>query len=287
MVIVSQAGEKFIHEIADRKMNIRVVKDGETLDLGERTLRFVSAPFLHWPDTMFTLVEGEEVIFTCDFFGAHYCEPRMLDRYVTYPERYEKALEDYYKAIFGPFTPYVRDGLELLEGMKFRLVCVSHGPVLTEATFENVRAKYKKWSEPHKNEKTTVEIFYCSAYGCTQRAAEKVRDGILGSGPRRRWAYDIIVHDWWSWPERFPIRRLSDRNAHHPPGRGSPRMGACLPHRRHYEQEKALRRFRLLRLERRGRPHDFGAAEGPQAQGDRGGLPLPLRTERGPAQGSL
>jgi flavorubredoxin len=92
-VITSQAGGIYLKSITNEPdLNIRVVKDGETLDIGGgKVLKFISAPFLHWPDSMFTWLESDKVAFTCDFLGAHYCEPRMFDSHVTYESKYDTA----------------------------------------------------------------------------------------------------------------------------------------------------------------------------------------------------
>ncbi len=195
-VLGSAAAGIYLKEITNRDMNFKVVKDNETLDLGGRTLKFISAPFLHWPDTMFTLVENEGVVFTCDFFGCHYCEPRMIDKFITYKEKYDDALKYYYSAIFGPFAPYVRSGLAKIDKMEFDYVCTSHGPILTKEVFPEVKAKYVEWSRERKNEKKTVEIFYVSAYGYTRRLAQEIKKGIessLEGGVVN--IYDVIEHD--------------------------------------------------------------------------------------------
>ena len=106
-LLCSRAAMIYLKGITNRTdMDIRAVADGEELDLGQgKVLRFINAPFLHWPDSMFTWFEAEGVLFSCDFFGSHYCEPRMLDTAITYPKAYESALKNYYDAIFGPFKP--------------------------------------------------------------------------------------------------------------------------------------------------------------------------------------
>lgn len=196
VVYGSAAAGNYLKEIVNGPFPFQKAAEGMTLDLGGRTLKFTMAPFLHWPDSMFTLVEGEDIIFTCDFFGSHYCEPRMIDKYITYPEAYEDALKNYYDAIFGPFAPYVQKGLQKLEGMQPKLVCTSHGPVLTEARFGYVKGKYEEWSQPVVNEKKTIEIFYVSAYHCTARAAEKIKEGIQSVLPEANVnTYDIIQYD--------------------------------------------------------------------------------------------
>jgi flavorubredoxin len=80
---------------------------------------------------MFTAIEEDKVIFTCDFLGAHYCEPTMLDSSVAYLEAYKQAMYYYYDVIFSPFKKYVNDGLDKLSQFDYQFVCPSHGPILT------------------------------------------------------------------------------------------------------------------------------------------------------------
>lgn len=198
-VICSQAASIYLKGITNRpELAPRVVKDGETLDLGEgKLLKFINAPFLHWPDSMFTWLESEKTLFSCDFFGSHYCEPRMVDVHITYPEAYASALENYYGAIFGPFKPYVLKGLEKIAGLDIERCCTSHGPVLTKGgRLPEVMEKYRAWSQPAKNAHALIPIFYCSAYGNTGRAAEAIREGILSVKPDAEVPlYNIIEHD--------------------------------------------------------------------------------------------
>lgn len=198
-IICSQAASIYLKNITNRPgLSPRVVKDGETLDLGGgKQLRFINAPFLHWPDSMFTWLESEKTLFSCDFFGSHYCEPRMVDIHITYPQAYDSALENYFGAIFGPFKPYVLKGLEKIAGLPIERCCTSHGPVLTKGgLLPQVMEKYRVWSQPVQNERPLIPIFYCSAYGNTCRAAEAIREGILAVKPDAEVTlYNIIEHD--------------------------------------------------------------------------------------------
>ncbi|MCL2883564.1 MAG: FprA family A-type flavoprotein, partial [Coriobacteriia bacterium] len=147
---------------------IQVVKDGDSISLGDRTLEFMMAPFLHWPDTMFTWCPEEKVLFTCDFLGCHYCEPQYLDSLITYPKAYDKSLEQYFGAIFSPFIEYVQKGLAKIDGLDIEHVCTSHGPILTKGVLlEEVVRRYHAWSDPVKHDVLQVPVFYCTAYGNT------------------------------------------------------------------------------------------------------------------------
>ncbi len=112
-VIASQAGAIYLKNITNLPgLSVRTVRNGDSLDLGGVTLSFINAPFLHWPDSMFTWAKEERVLFSCDFLGAHFCEPQGFDTDIVYPNAYKSAFAAYYDAIFSPFAPHVRSGLE-------------------------------------------------------------------------------------------------------------------------------------------------------------------------------
>jgi len=174
-VVASNPGHKYLAAITNTTYKAMVAKDGEALDLGGITLKFIMAPLLHWPDSMFTWCEERKVLFSCDFLGAHYCEPRVFDKYVTYPAKYYTAFQDYYNAIFSPFKPFVLAGLDKMENLGAEFICTSHGPVLTESISEAIK-KYRAWSliGSEKNAVKKVLLLYVSAYGCTKRVAEEI-----------------------------------------------------------------------------------------------------------------
>lgn len=180
-VLASSAGKIYLGPITNMSgLQVTAVKDGETLDLGGgKILKFINAPFVHWPDSMFTWLEAERIVFTCDFLGCHFCEPRMFDSLVSYKKYFESAFKVYYNAIFGPFKPYVLKGLEKLNMLDADYVCTSHGPILTKGVFlETAKSRYEEWSRPVIHTEKQIPIFYCSAYGNTGLLAEKISEGI-------------------------------------------------------------------------------------------------------------
>jgi flavorubredoxin len=180
-LLTSAAGKIYLPLITNKPMtNLRAVKDGETLDIGGgRTLRFIHAPFLHWPDSMFTWLESEKIAFTCDFLGTHYCEPSMTDRRIHQMPLYEQAFSEYFDAIFSPFKPYVQSGLSKLGALDADTVCTSHGPVLHKDGFlEEAMARYNQWSTKQPQAQKHIPIFFCSAYSNTGKLAEKIAEGI-------------------------------------------------------------------------------------------------------------
>ena len=188
----SVAAIRNLGAITNMQLNSMVVKNGEKLDLGGGIeLEFVSAPNLHWPDSMFSYCSALKTVFTCDFLGSHYCEPTVTDDFIPYPEAYWSAFRGYFDAIMGPFKKFVLDGLSKLEKLDFDMVCTSHGPVLKNNISEAV-AKYKEWSTT-KNDEKTAAVFYVSAYGYTEMMAEALALGMNSAGVKTE-IFDIINH---------------------------------------------------------------------------------------------
>lgn len=197
-VVASQAGTIYLKNIVNKPdLKIKTVKDGDEISLGDKTLKFINAPFLHWPDSMFTWVPEDKTLFPCDFLGAHYCEPQIFDTRVAYPQNYKEAFKGYYDAIFGPFAPYVAKGLDKIKDLDIEFVCASHGPVLTQnGLLEEAVSKYREWSAPAKKEGLDIPIFYCSAYGNTAILAEAIAEGIGEVLPNAKIELlDVIEHD--------------------------------------------------------------------------------------------
>lgn len=157
--------------ITNREIKSHAIKHGEILDLGDDVkLEFISAPNLHWPDSMFTYLEKDHLLFSCDVFGSHFCEPGVFDKYVKEPELLRIERKNYFDCIFTPFQKFVKMGMEKIKDKKIELICPSHGPVLEKYIAETL-ADYEKWSLPDKAA-DYIAIFYVSAYGYTKKMAE-------------------------------------------------------------------------------------------------------------------
>lgn len=170
-VYCTMAAKLYLSAITNQNFQCVTVKQGDKLDIGGKELEFIVAPLLHWPDSMFTWMPSSKTLFTCDFLGAHFCEPTMLDTKVHYRAQYSGEFQYYYDCIFGPFKPYVLSGLDKIKDLPVEMVCTSHGPCLTES-IEKCKALYREWSAPVVHEKKIVGILYASAYGCTAKLAE-------------------------------------------------------------------------------------------------------------------
>lgn len=156
------------------------VRDGEELSLGNKTLRFVSAPNLHWPDSMYTYLVEDQVLFTCDSFGAHYADDRMFDDEVG---NWDDAFKYYFDVILKPFSKYMLKAIERIKPLDISAICTGHGPILRSNW-----KRYVEMSERYANEalalpqKSRVYIPYVSAYHKTGRIAESIAKGLRESG---------------------------------------------------------------------------------------------------------
>jgi len=172
------------------------VKENDTLSLGNKTLRFMILPNLHWPDTMYTYVEEDKVLFTCDSFGSHYSFDGILLSKVTDHEGYMRATKYYFDNIIGPFkTPHMLKALKRIDSLDIQMICTGHGPVI-DCDIDKVKETYRQWcTVVNPNKKKTVVIPYVSAYGYTKELAENISKGIEDSGDVAVKSYDMVEAD--------------------------------------------------------------------------------------------
>lgn len=194
-IVASPIAINYIKEIVNGDFESIPVKDGDSISLGNKTLKFMSVPFLHWPDTIYTYVEEDKTLITCDSFGSHYSCEEMFDDLIPNEEEYMEALKYYFDCIMGPFKPYVLKALDKIKGLDIEIICPGHGPILRSNPYKVVNL-YKEWSTPAPaNEVKKASIFYVSAYGYTKQLAEKIAEGIKSSGNLDINLFNIIEHD--------------------------------------------------------------------------------------------
>ncbi len=182
-VVGSQIAIKNIGHMIHASFNSLSVKDGQTLTLGNKTVRFISSPQLHWPDTMYSYIEEDKFLITCDSFGAHYCDSRLY-RSALEPEKDEAYLSSYqyyYDNIMGPFKPFVLKALDKIKPLEINLICPGHGMILDPSNISYYLDLYEEWSQPVIHSPRIV-IAYVSAYGYTKQLAHAIYDGIKASG---------------------------------------------------------------------------------------------------------
>ena len=190
-IVCTTAAQKYLRAILNQDFNCIVVKQGDTLDIGNTELQFIVAPLLHWPVSMMTYHPVDQVLFSCDFLGCHFCEPAVFDRNIHYREAYLGEFAYYYAGIFGPFKPHVLSGLDKLEGLALQAVCPSHGPVLVEGIRERM-ADYRAWSTPEPKTGKNILVLYASAYGCTRLLAETAANAISENTQIKAECIDVV-----------------------------------------------------------------------------------------------
>ncbi|MGE5404160.1 MAG: FprA family A-type flavoprotein, partial [Candidatus Saccharibacteria bacterium] len=171
-VVASSVALNFLRGIANRDVPNLPVKEGDTLDLGGKTLHFYDVPFLHWPDTIYTYAAEDKVLFTCDSFGSHYSDEKVFNDLIDFD--FTESYKYYFDMIIGPFKPHMAAALDKIKDLPIDVICTGHGPVLRDKLSEYI-AKYREWTTPPPaNEKPKVVVSYVSAYGYTRQIANSI-----------------------------------------------------------------------------------------------------------------
>ena len=161
-VIISTRGkEMLIDHLHIPEDRIITIEDGETLSLGDKTLKFVYTPWVHWPETMVTYLVEDKILFTCDLFGSHLATNELYA--VDRPRVYESA-KRYYAEIMMPFRTIIQKNLEKIKDLDISIIAPSHGPLYNDPSF--IVEAYKDWiSDTPKN---IVVIPYISMHNSTK-----------------------------------------------------------------------------------------------------------------------
>lgn len=154
------------------------VTTDDTVSLGDRTIRFLHTPYLHWPDTQCAYIEEEKILFSGDIFGCHFCDKRLFNDKVG---DFRFSFEYYYAHIMRPFKEYVIRALKLIEPLDLAVIAPTHGPILRDRPRDYVR-RYRELSTSRlhnevSGEEKSLLVFYISSYGNTARMAEAVYAG--------------------------------------------------------------------------------------------------------------
>ncbi len=169
-------GVKSIQGQYHQNWNFNVVKTGDKLNIGEHTLTFIEAPMLHWPDTMFTYIDKEEILFSNDGFGQHLASEHLYADEVEQDELWNQALT-YYANILTPFSMLVTKKINEILEMKLpiKMICPSHGLIWRKEP-EKIIQKYLEWANNYQENQIT--ILYDTMWNSTRKMAEAIAEGI-------------------------------------------------------------------------------------------------------------
>jgi anaerobic nitric oxide reductase flavorubredoxin len=179
-IIVSKKGEESIKRHYHKDWKLKVVSNGEKISIGKNELVFIEAAMLHWPDSMFTYLNGHNILFSNDAFGQHFASSDIFNDEVDENEVYQEALK-YYANILTPFSKLVAKKIEELKGLNLPIdiIAPSHGIIWRKDSMQIVE-KYYDWAteSPDKN----VVIVYNSMWGSTHKMAEFIGKGVGQAG---------------------------------------------------------------------------------------------------------
>jgi NADH oxidase (H2O-forming) len=179
-IIASKTAIIFLKEILNKPFESIEAKDELIINIGKHNLKFFIAPFLHWPDTMFTYIPEDKILFPCDAFGSHFCDFRMFNDLV---DDYYDEFKLYFDCLVKPFKKNVLDTIEKAKNLDIEIIAPSHGPILRHNPLEYVNI-YKRWSTPKPRSSDSekhIYILYLSPHGNTKKLADSVHKGIMNS----------------------------------------------------------------------------------------------------------
>lgn len=174
-------GEAILRGHYHQDWNYVNVKTGDKLPIGKHTLTFIECPMLHWPDTMITYLDGEEILFSNDIFGEHFATESLFDDTEKLPEIMYEA-EKYYANIITPYSPMAARKLREILGMNLplKLIAPSHG-VIWRSHIADIIEAYRLWSADYQENQVT--LVYDTMWNSTRSMAEAIADGIHEADP--------------------------------------------------------------------------------------------------------
>ena len=180
-IIASKVAIQFLENQVHRPFRSRAVKSGDTLDLGcgadgvAHRFEFLSAPNLHWPDTIFSFDHGTAILYTCDAFGLHYCSDDLFD---VDPGAIAPDFRFYYECLMGPNARSVLQALKRMDALpEISMIAVGHGPLLREHLPLWI-GDYREWSGQRSAGHTYAAICYVSQYGFCDRLSQAIARGV-------------------------------------------------------------------------------------------------------------
>lgn len=179
-IVTNYTAYTFLKKIVNRDFKVKFVAHDGELDLGGKTLRFIGAPLLHWPETFYSYLEEEGILFSCDTFGSHYSDERWFNDLID--GDFLPEFKEYYDMIMGHFKKYIWNALKRVKALPLKMICPSHGPILRENPDYYIEL-YHNWTfKPKTEDKPRIVIAYASAYGYTEKIKNAVKTGLETEG---------------------------------------------------------------------------------------------------------
>ncbi len=185
-------GEKIIKAHYHKDWNFKIVKTGDTLNIGKNTLTFVEMRMIHWPDSMMTYLDHDKVLMSNDAFGQHYCTKSLFNDEVDNDELYQEAIK-YYANILTPFSAMIVKKIDevIKLNLDIEIIAPSHGVIWRENPGQIIEA-YVKWASDYSED--FAVIIYDTMYEATLRMAESIEEGLSSKGVKAK-LYNCSVSD--------------------------------------------------------------------------------------------
>ena len=167
--------EMLMHLLLIPEDRFMTVEDGEEVSLGDKTLQFIYAPWVHWPETMLTYLREDGILFTCDFFGSHLA---TSDLYATDEAKAHEAAKRYYAEIMMPFRAAIKRNLDRIKDIEIEVIAPSHGPIYDRP--ESILRAYRDWISDEVEDE--VVIPYVSMHGSTGKMVDRFVDALIERG---------------------------------------------------------------------------------------------------------
>ncbi|MEY3256937.1 MAG: hypothetical protein RLZZ29_2072, partial [Cyanobacteriota bacterium] len=179
-VLASKVALQFLEGLVHDPFSKRIVKSGDRINIGKgHEIEFVSAPNLHWPDTIFSFDRKTQILYTCDAFGMHFCDHRTFDEDL---EAIEADFRFYYDCLMGPNARSLLNAMKRMGELgNIQIIANGHGPLLYHH-LDVLTEYYQNWSQRQAKTETTVGLFYVSGYGYSEQLAHAIGDGLQKAG---------------------------------------------------------------------------------------------------------
>lgn len=191
-VLISPQATPMLKAITNNEnINFETVWTNKSLTLGDKTINFLTTPYLHWPETMSSYIVEDSLLFSGDVFGSHYYDKRLFDDLVG---DFSYAFKYYYDHIMRPFKSYVLNALKLYDKLDIKMIATLHGPIIREKPYKYIEL-YRKWSlnrpENINESNKIISIFYLTSYKNTRDMAEAIFEGAESIKTIRASLYDL------------------------------------------------------------------------------------------------
>lgn len=179
-VLASKVALQFLEGLVHDPFSKRIVKSGDRINIGQgHEIEFVSAPNLHWPDTIFSFDRKTQILYTCDAFGMHFCDHRTFDEDL---DAIEADFRFYYDCLMGPNARSLLNAMKRMGELgNIQIIANGHGPLLYHH-LDVLTEYYQNWSQRQAKTETTVGLFYVSGYGYSEQLAHAIGDGLQKAG---------------------------------------------------------------------------------------------------------